>query len=189
MAGCPDETPPPQRPLCRWAGPRVPGFSPGQDRQAVDHSAGTYPLSARRAAEQGPLGSPCPVALRGQEKACCTHSRSVKGSGTSRLRGWEEGRGWDRRLLAGSLLVVHWDTHVSRLLLQGGVQLCATGPTGTAHAQDAEAGSRAGCLEGRTFPSSERTCFSWAAWEGKCHEKLCFSSNSEISLGVLYFIW
>lgn len=59
--------------------PGPPGFSPRQDRQGLINSAWTQPLSARRAPELDTLGSPCPVALRCQEKAFCTHSRLVKG--------------------------------------------------------------------------------------------------------------
>lgn len=82
----PREAPPhldlPQ-PLPAPAGPRVPppppGFSSRQDRRGLINSAWTQPLSARRAPELDALGSPCPVALRCQEKAFCTHSRLVKG--------------------------------------------------------------------------------------------------------------
>lgn len=54
--------------LQAWAG------QAGCDRLCLDH-----PLGARRAAELDTLGSPCPVALRCQERAFCTHSRLVKG--------------------------------------------------------------------------------------------------------------
>lgn len=88
----------PTRPSRSQGTPTSPGFSPRQGRQGLINSARTHPLSARRAAELDTLGSPCPVALRCQEKAFCTHSRLVKGfsSGTSRLRARGEGRGWDR---------------------------------------------------------------------------------------------
>lgn len=108
--------------------PSSPGFSPRQDRQGLIACARAHPLSARRAAELDPLGSPCPVGQRCQEKALVC----FKASGTSRLRGWEEGRCWEVRLLEGSLLAVTGDTHVPRW----GGNVCATGLTGIAHAWD-----------------------------------------------------
>lgn len=64
------------------------------------------------------------------------------------MRGWEEGRCWDTRLLEGSLLIVHWGHPHTK----AGVEMYATGPTGTAHAQDRPEAGQAISLEGTPLP-------------------------------------